>query len=329
MLAFVVLGFIGFSCISATDQEKFNGVNFVSTSTVQKNAECFSPLSSINANSVAIVPFCFGDTKTGEITIEPKWQWWGETQEGVKTLVKHAQSKELRVMIKPQIWFNHGTFTGDVSFQNEEQWANFLSAYKRYFLAYAKICEDLEVDLFCIGTELGEIVKNKPEFWTNLISEIKEIYSGKLTYAANWDNYTNIPFWNELDYIGIDAYFPVSMEKTPSVEEVKKGWNTHIPEINALCNTVDKPFIFTEFGYRSMDFSGKEPWDSSKRTEVNLEAQKNCFEGTFSSVWQEELMAGGFIWKWYPDNSSGGDLDNRFTPQNKPCLEVISKHYGE
>ena len=48
--------------------------------------------------------------------------------------------------------------------------------------------------MFCIGTELQFVVANDPEYWKQSIREIKQVYTGKLTYAENWDQFQNVPF---------------------------------------------------------------------------------------------------------------------------------------
>jgi homoserine trans-succinylase len=55
----------------------------------------------------------------------------------------------------------------------------------------------------------------------------------KLTYAANWDDFDKVPFWNELDYIGIDAYFPLSDATTHRCWNLD-AWQQHIKKIEKL-----------------------------------------------------------------------------------------------
>lgn len=50
-----------------------------------------------------------------------------------------------------------------------------------------------------------------------IAKDIRKEYPEKLNYTTNWDKYQNVPFWKDVDYIGIDAYFPLSENKTPSV----------------------------------------------------------------------------------------------------------------
>ena len=62
------------------------------------------------------------------------------------------------------------------------------------------------MDLFAVGTELKAFAKKRPEFWKQLIQKVRTVYSGPLTYAANWDEYHEISFWQDLDYIGCLLY---------------------------------------------------------------------------------------------------------------------------
>ncbi len=203
-------------------------------------------------------------------------------------------------MIKPQIWVWRGEFTGDIVMKTEADWMLLEASYRQFILEYARVARNLNADIFGIGTELENFITARPEFWNALIQEIKTVYSGKLTYAANWDEYQRTPFWSVSDYIGIDAYFPVSTSKTPTVQECLQGWLPYKKQIKVLSYTVNKPVLFTEFGYRSVDFSGKTPWVSDRNiTTLNFEAQAATSQALSDTFWNEEWFAGGFIWKWF------------------------------
>jgi hypothetical protein len=232
-------------------------------------------------------------------------------------------------MLKPQIWISRGAFTGNLKMNSEENWKVLEGSYRNFIMAYATLAQETKADAFCIGTELEQFVNHRPGYWTQLIKEIRNVYNGKLTYAANWDEYGRTPFWEDLDFVGIDAYFPLSDEKTPSVEQLRKGWQPHKEKIKSLSLALDKPIIFTEYGYRSNNYTAKKPWlvDHSQ-DEVNLEAQTNATKAIFEEFWKEEWFAGGFVWKWFIDHEKAGGInDNRFTPQNKPAEEVIKSFY--
>ncbi|MFB6307423.1 MAG: glycoside hydrolase, partial [Flavobacteriales bacterium] len=159
--------------------------------------------------------------------------------------------------------------------------------------------------------------------------KVKKVYSGELTYAGNWDSYKDAPFWDQLDYIGIDAYFPLSDSKTPTVKELKKGWKKHRNAIFEFSKQKGLPVIFTEFGYRSKDYNTKKPWKSSNDGTSNMQAQVNAYKAVFDVFWDKKWFAGGFLWKWYDfHDRAGGKNNTKFTPQNKPVEDLIGKKFS-
>ncbi len=317
------------SCNSQTSK-KINGISFVaSRDTI--NQTHVNPVANLNANYAAIMPFGFiKSLDYPEITFNTDRQWFGETKKGVKQYVTELRKQNIKIMIKPQIWVWGGAFTGDIVMKSEADWKVLEDSYSSFILQYATLATNVRAELFCIGTELETFIVNRPSFWNALIEKIKKKYKGKLTYAANWDEYKHTPFWSKLDYIGIDAYFPVSNSKTPSIQACLQGWENHKQTIHEISRKYSKSIMFTEFGYRSVDYTGKAPWRSDRSMEqVNLEAQMNATQALFKTFWGENWFAGGFIWKWFHNHKNvGGKLNSRFTPQNKPVELVIKKQYS-
>ncbi|WP_445738180.1 glycoside hydrolase family 113 [Mariniflexile sp.] len=325
------LFFLLCSCAMATHKtEKIHGVSFVaSRDTI--NSSHIKPLLNIHANYAALMPFGFiRELNHPEIMFNTDRQWFGETKVGVKQYVESLKQHHIKIMIKPQIWVSRGNFTGGIKMASEADWKVLENSYTNFIVLYAQLAQELHAEIFCIGTELEGFIDNRPEYWKQLIVEIKKVYKGKLTYAANWNEYDRTPFWEQLDYIGIDAYFPVSDEKTPTVEACRNGWLHYKPHIKAFSETYKKPILFTEYGYRSVDFAGKEPWKSERNMNaVNLEAQTNAMQVLFEEFWNEDWFAGGFLWKWFHNHKeAGGANDSRFTPQNKPVEALVKAHYA-
>ncbi len=315
----------------SAQNSKIDGVSFVASPNAAEQRHV-DPVVDVAANYAAIMPFGFiRDIETPQIVFDTDRQWFGETKAGAGQYIDLLHTNNISVMLKPQIWIWRGEFTGYLKMKTEEDWKQLEESYTKFIINYAELAAEKRVDLFCIGTELEQFIVNRPAYWLKLISEIKKIYKGKLTYAANWDEYKRVPFWSELDYIGVDAYFPISDSQTPTVEEAKIGWQQWKDELKGVSEREKRKIIFAEYGYRSVDFAGKEPWRSDRdMTEVNLEAQSNLTQALFSEIYPEDWYAGGFIWKWFIDHSkSGGNENAQFTPQNKPVEVVIKTHYGE
>ena len=327
-LGLLILCLLQFSCMSQA-KEKINGVSFVA-SREKVGQQHVDEVLKINANHAAVMPFGFiREINSPHIIFDTERQWYGETKNGAKQYIEMLQKNGVKVMLKPQIWIWRGEFTGTLKMQSEEDWQTLENSYEKFMLAYAGLAQDTHVSILCVGTELEQFVKNRPEFWKKLVVNIKEVYKGKLTYAANWDEYPRTTFWEDLDYIGIDAYFPLSEERTPSVAQLKQGWEKHKDEMKALSIEKGKPILFTEYGYRSMDFTAKKPWLVDRNEEkVNLDGQVNAKKAIFVEFWKEDWFAGGYVWKWFINHDkAGGGKDNRFTPQNKPAQLVIRDHY--
>ena len=119
---------------------------------------------------------------------------------------------------------------------------------------------------------LKRINKRRAQYliaWKKLIKEVRAVYSGKLTYAANFDNYQEVAFWKQLDFIGINAYFSLRDANTTFEDStqlkalLKKGWDRVFAEIQSYTKRKalkDKPLLFTELGYISRENTTIEPW---------------------------------------------------------------------
>ena len=323
-----LLCFLQLSCMGQV-VEKINGISFVASreAALQEHVD---EVAKVNANHAAIMPFGFiREVDSPEIIFDTERQWYGETKKGAKQYIELLHGNGVKVMLKPQIWIWRGSFTGHLSMKSEEEWKALEASYDQFILNYAKLAQETNTDIFCIGTELEQFVKNRPDYWKALIKKVRKEYKGKLTYAANWDEFQRTTFWDDLDYIGIDAYFPLSDEKSPSVEQLRTGWQRWKPSIAALAKAKNKPVLFTEFGYRSMDYTAKKPWLVDRDVDnVNLEAQVNATKAIMEEFWNEEWFAGGYVWKWFIEHQrAGGANDNQFTPQNKPAEAVIGQYY--
>ena len=214
-LGLFLLCFLQFSC-SSQQTEKINGVSFVASREAVAQ-EHVQELLNIHANHAAIMPFGFiRNVDEPEIVFDSDRQWHGETRKGAKQYIEMLHKNGVKVMVKPQIWIWRGVFTGSFELKTEEDWAIFENSYERFILNYAEMAAETNTDIFCIGTELEKFVTHRPDFWNALIPKVRKIYKGKLTYAANWDEYKRTPFWSQLDFIGIDAYFPLCEHETPN-----------------------------------------------------------------------------------------------------------------
>ena len=185
------------------------------------------------------------------------------------------------------------------------------------------------MEFFCVGTELT-FASTRKDYWVNeIIPAVKKVFQGHIMYAANWNEYTGVEFWGAVDYIGIDAYFPLSKKDNPSPEEVKEGWKKWVGEIEAVQRKFSKPVVFTESGYCSADSAARTPWEEAVSGKPNTELQAVCYQALFETFWNKPWFCGVYWWNWNTSTSSGGSANRRFTPQNKLALEYVKMWYGQ
>lgn len=288
-------------------------------------------LQDLGVNWISIQPFAFFYKNQPQIYYSG-YQWWGEKKEGLVKTIKLAQAAKLKVLLKPQLWA-YNQWIGDLSFEAEEDWDIFEREYRTYILPLAKLADSLGVQMLAVGTEVKLSALKRPHFWRQLIKEIRAVYSGKLVYAANWDNYTAVTFWDALDYIGIDAYFPLTPKQRPTVEELKKAWQPTNDSLKHFYNLWQRPILFTEFGYMSLEGCAYKAWlleKSKKQAILSETAQANALQALLENFGEQDWWAGGFQWKWYADLPSVLNQDEAardYTPQGKKAMGMLKDLY--
>ncbi|MEO9967778.1 MAG: hypothetical protein ABJF11_18445 [Reichenbachiella sp.] len=331
MILRVVIIFCLLACSGPQEKKpsKINGVCLVAPSFEIKK-EYYEPILATKANWVAVIPYAFCSPQKPKVTFDHPNQWWGERTEGIRQAVVLAKESGLKIMIKPHLWVLGQGWAGDLNFDNASDLNAWMQSYSRYILHFSHLAEELNVELFSIGTEVRWIVKSNPDFWIKLIKEIRTIYSGEITYSSNWDNYQNVTFWDDLDYIGIDAYFPSADTETPAVQELIDNNQLIKSELEKFSVVHLKKVLFTEFGFKSVDFCAAGHWVShDKKININLTAQANAYDALFKTYWNQDWFAGGFAWKWhYKHSTTGGDQNSEFTPQNKLAEKILKNRYS-
>jgi hypothetical protein len=306
------------------------GITFVAPPQ-QYSDTAMAKITAVNANSIAIIPYAFGKIEDGSIHYgESKYKWWGESRAGVIYTILDAKKRNLIVMLKPQIWM-HDHWTGDMQLDNESKWKRWEDDYRKYILDFAKIADSTNVDLFCIGTELKNCLNHNPHYWSNLIADIRKIYKSKITYAANWDEFQNCILWDKVDYIGINAYFPLLNEKQPTINQLKKAWEKYLPEMQKVSSKYQKSVLFTEYGYLCVDGCSFNTWELESKIDQlpkNEEAQANAFKALYEVMHIQPYWCGGYMWKWFPDmHGHEGYPDKDYTCQDKLAQKVMSEYY--
>ncbi|MBD3354865.1 hypothetical protein GF361_02680 [Candidatus Woesearchaeota archaeon] len=232
--------------------------------------------------------------------------------------IEKAHSRGMKVMLKPHIDVKTGDWRGDI---NPSNWNTWFNNYAAFINHYADIAEANGVEIFVVGTELKSSASRLSD-WQNVISGIKAKYNGSTVYAANWDNYDNVNFWNDLDYIGVNAYFPLTGKTNPTLAELKSAWTVHKNSLSSFSASKGKNIIFTEIGYQSIDGTNMHPWWSSGIDDEDEQA--DCYRAALEEFWDEDWLEGMYWWHWYYNYNQ--DYDD-FGVYGKPARDVVEEFY--
>lgn len=305
----------------------------------ERSASVLQHLSDLGANAVALTPFAYqqradapevygyGPDDPGE-TPDPTMR-----VDDVAAEVASAKEAGLAVVLKPHIWagdFHDGEeWHGSIRQNSPEEHARWFASYRRFILGWARFAEEHEVEVLSLGTELVAMTLGYPDEWRELIGEVRTIYSGLLTYTAHWDReYHEIAFWDDLDLIGVAAYFPLDAPADASVDDLIGAWGPWIAEIDSIADRFDRDWAFLEVGYRPVSATWHEPWTYDGGT-PDSSAQIRAYTALFSVLETSPRSIGHLIWKTFTDLPEGSRQGEQtgFSLLSSPAESTITSSW--
>lgn len=243
--------------------------------------------------------------------------------------INMAHNLGLKVMLKPHLDLandpNH--WTGEIGQGlTEPQWTAWFASYTTFIGYYAQLAETYGADQYCVGIELSA-TETRIDQWRAVVKSVRSLYHGPITYAANGGDEARLGWWDSVDFIGVDAYYPITNKNNPTIAELKTGWIPHITALGKLASTWHKKILFTEIGYRSLDGANQHPGDYQIEGGIDLQEQADAYQAAFESVFNQSWFDGMYWWSWGTDPSEGGPNDSGFTPHDKPAEDVLRTWY--
>jgi hypothetical protein len=188
----------------------------------------------------------------------------------------------------------------------------------------AALAESEHAELFCVGLEFTHAQKYE-ERWRRIIAAVRAVYHGKITYGSNWNEYSEVKFWDALDYIGVLAYFPLTKTPDPSSSEISAAWENRCVELEDFSKQKAKQFLFVEIGYNESAWAAAEPWGFRTGGEHATEIQTRCIDVALDLMTRHPFIAGMFWWKWFPEIPHHEEENYRL--QTPAIKALIAKHW--
>ena len=272
----------------------------------------------IGCNWITLCPIWFQDNINSTL-ITPDNS--SSTPESVIHAIRRCHELGMKVMLKPHVQCRDKVWCGNIN--PSEAW---FATYQNFINFWAQVANSNNVELLCIGAELSHTTTWSLS-WRNVIQNIRTHYTGPLIYGANTDEEQYIDWWDAVDYIGIDAYYPLTDVNNPTLAQLETAWSNRADVIESWRNSYwpNRQIIFTEVGYRSVDGANKAPWSLPSPYLVDLQEQADCYKALLSQCKDRQWWSGVFWWNWEADpNFVGPDPNNaHYTPYNKPAEAVL------
>jgi hypothetical protein len=263
-------------------------------------------------------------------TFEERYE---DNRKAVLRAIGQAQRKGLRVLLVPHLWVESGGWRGEINPGDDAAWERWAKSYGAFLRTWAEVARDGKADMLAVGVELRSWVTttHAPSF-VELVREIRSVYPGPLTYAANWDDAEQTVIWGELDYIGVNAFFPLANENGASFGKLLEGGRDVAKRLGALSREWQKPIVLTEFGYTTRPDPAVRPWewpDSMTNVVVDEGAQADAYAALLAPLIDEPWLAGAFVWRFYADpDDVSQEAEWGFSPRGKLAELVLRDAYA-
>lgn len=227
---------------------------------------------------------------TPQSTEIPYWEEPTVTDAEVRWAIETAKSLGLKVCLKPIVNCADGTWRAHINFFDkdvpcEPKWSEWFASYTAFILHYARIAEETGCELFCIGCETVQADRRAAE-WRTLISEVRKVYTGPITYNCDKYQEDNVTWWDAVDIISSSGYYP------------ELDWEAQLDRIEGVVRTHGKPFFFMEAGCPSRTGSAAIPNDWTLKGGPDEAEQARYYQAMFSACRSRPWVRGFMLWDW-------------------------------
>ncbi len=297
--------------------------------------EALSHLKKQGVDYVSITPFGFMDSLNSPevLGVHNSSFRFSETDRRVSDVTAQAKQLGMRVMLKPHIWINRGKWRGEIVPKNGQEtvWDSWWDSYREWIMHYAGLAEKLNTESFVIGVEMDSAVKSRPDRLIELARAVRRVYKGHITYSANWNEAVPLEVWKELSSVSVQFYPPLVLKnQTPTAAVMRKNLNNYLDYWANIANTVSRPLVITEYGFRSGEGAALYPhaWPERKSGELPDEAlQARLYQIFFEEFSKRDEVRGVFLWKYFTNKNTGEEGPTGFNPRGKPAEKIIRAFY--
>ncbi|MGO9837099.1 MAG: glycoside hydrolase family 113 [Polyangiaceae bacterium] len=282
----------------------------------------------MGATWVSLTPFGRVADLSGtgvDLTFEAPFE---QNRRDVARAVEMAHARGLHVMIVPPLWVESGEWRGQIDPKTDEGWERWTASYLHFIHKWAEVAQATRVEMFSVGVELRSwVTTGRAASFARVLDDVRRTYHGVVSYSANWDDVEETVILGQLDVIGINAFYPLSLEPGGPESKLAAGAREAGAHVHALAERWQKPVVFTETGYTTRPDPAVRPWewpDAMSAVKVDEPAQAQAYRVLLAPLLDERDFAGFFVWRVYADpDDTSQEPPWGFSPRGKLAELVV------
>ncbi|MFH1810159.1 MAG: hypothetical protein ABIJ09_15540 [Pseudomonadota bacterium] len=251
----------------------------------------------------------------------------------LRRLTDHAHRRGLQVLVVPHLWIDGDLWRGDLR-RSAARARAFFDGYGAFIDEVATRAEQAGVDGLSFGVELKGLTAdpaNDARFFA-LIGRLRSRFSGLLTYSANWDEVAQVRFWDQLDFISVNGFAPLTASLRPTPRELDLGAAAMVQELTGLATRFARPVLLIEAGYKATTDNAREPWvwPASGTMPVDADAQLRAYRALLQALRKAPRIVGVLFWQidTGADGTPPRPLEPAwgFSPLDRSAEQEVRKH---
>jgi hypothetical protein len=277
-------------------------------------------IANTGATWVQFNPTWYQDGKrTATVAASPQ----SPSDEAVEQVISTAHRMGFKVLLKPLVDLGprEPGYRGEIRPADPAAW---FASYTAFIAHYAELAARLQVAEFAVGTELAGVSGDRTR-WLAVVRAVRARYDGLLLYAANFDEYRQVSFWDAVDLIGIDGYWELSDRPTADVAALRRAWEPIVRELAAFAARTARSIVFAEAGYTSRRGSTTAPWDWTISNTPDQAEQAAGYEALLATMSGQSWWAGVFWWCWDVPMASATTDPLGYSPHGKAAEDVVRR----